>query len=234
VSALYLYGVTRPRELPSRLADHGLFLIEHEGRAAIVSELEAAPVQASRHNLLAHADAVEELHEGGVVLPARFGTVLDDHDAALELLALPDIELLLERHRDNSELTLKGTYEETILAEVSRPLAPLQAAYRRAPTLDAGIALGEAVTAALSDRRARDRETVLRRIDGLVEEIVVSEPLGEYGALDLALLVRRDAVESVDAALNELVAELSPPLHLRLVGPLPPYSFVHLELPITV
>jgi hypothetical protein len=107
VSALYLYGVTRQRELPQQLADRGLFLVEHEGRAAIVSELDAAPVQANRHNLLAHADAVEELHEGGIVLPARFGTLLDDHDAALELLALPDIELLLERHRDNSELTLK-------------------------------------------------------------------------------------------------------------------------------
>ena len=234
MSALYLYGVTRPRELPPRLAERGLFLVEHEGRAAIVSELEDAPVQASRHNLLAHADAVEELHEKGVVLPARFGTLLDDRDAALELLALPDIELLLERHRDNSELTLKGTYEETILAEVSRPLEPLRAAYHRAPTLEAGIALGEAVTEALANRRARDRDIVLERIAPLIADVIVSEPLGEYGALDLGLLVRRDAVESLEATLEELTAELSPPLHLRLVGPLPPYSFVSLELPAAV
>ena len=234
MSALYLYGVTRQRELPQQLADRGLFLVEHEGRAAIVSELDAAPVQANRHNLLAHADAVEELHEGGIVLPARFGTLLDDHDAARELLALPDIELLLERHRNNSELTLKGTYEETILAEVSRPLEPLREAYRRAPTLEAGIALGEAITEALYNRRARDLDIVLQRLEPFVGDVVVSEPLGEYGALDLALLVRRDAVESVDAALEELTKELSPPLHLRLVGPLPPYSFVSLELPAPV
>ncbi|HEY2353807.1 MAG TPA: GvpL/GvpF family gas vesicle protein [Gaiellaceae bacterium] len=234
MSALYLYGVTRPRELPQRLSDRGLFLLAHEERAAIVSELDASPVQPSRHNLLAHADAVEEMHETGVVLPARFGTVLDDEDAARELLALPDIELLLERHRDNSELTLKGTYEETILAEMTRSLEPLRDAYRRAPTLEAGLALGEAVTAALSDRRARDLDTVVRRIEGLAEQIVVSEPLGEYGALDLALLVRRDAVAPLEAALEELTKELSPPLHLRLVGPLPPYSFVSLELPAAV
>lgn len=234
MSALYLYGVTRPRELPPRLADRGIFLAEHDGRAAIVSELDAAPVQATRYNLLAHADVVEELHETGVVLPARFGTVLDDHDAALELLSLPDVELLLERHRDNGELTLKGTYEDSVLAEVSAPLAPLQAAYRRAPTLEAGIALGEAVTQALADRRARDLDRVLGRIDGLVVDVVVSEPLGEYGALDLGLLVRRDAVDALEAALGELTAELSPPLHLRLVGPLPPYSFVSLDLPAAV
>jgi hypothetical protein len=234
VSALYLYGVTRPRELPQRLIDRGLFLVEHEGRAAIVSELDVAPAQPNRHNLLAHADAVEEAHDGGVVLPARFGTVLDDHDAALELLALPDIELLLERHRDTSELTLKGTYEESILAEVTRPLEPLRAAYNRAPTMEAGIALGEAVAEALADRRARDGETVLRRLAPLAEEVLVSEPMGEYGALDFALLVRRDAVAPVEAALEELTAGLSPPLHLRLVGPLPPYSFVSLELPAAV
>jgi hypothetical protein len=207
-----------------------LFLVEHDRRAAIVSDLEEAPVRASRRNLLAHADAVEELHEGGVVLPARFGVVLDDQEAAREFLALPDVEHLLERHRDTSELTLKGTYEESILAEVSRPLAPLQAAYRRAPSLEAGIALGEAVAQALADRRARDCETVLTRLAPLAQDVVVSEPFGEYAALDLALLVRRDAVEALNTALDEVVAELSPPLHLRLVGPLPPYSFVSLEL----
>ncbi|HZS29813.1 MAG TPA: GvpL/GvpF family gas vesicle protein [Gaiellaceae bacterium] len=232
MSALYLYGVTRPRELPARLSERGIFLVESEGRAAIVSELDAAPVQPSRHNLLAHADVVEELHEQSVVLPTRFGTVLDDHAAALELLALPDIEQLLELHRDRSELTLKGTYEESVLEEVSRPLAPLRDAYRQAPTLEGGIALGEAVTEALADRRDRDLARVLERIERHVEDVVVSKPVGEYGALDLALLVRRDAVEALEAALAEATQELSPPLHLRLVGPLPPYSFVSLELPV--
>jgi hypothetical protein len=117
---------------------------------------------------------------------------------------------------------------------VSRPLEPLREAYRRAPTLEAGIALGEAITEALYNRRARDLDIVLQRLEPFVGDVVVSEPLGEYGALDLALLVRRDAVESVDAALEELTKELSPPLHLRLVGPLPPYSFVSLELPAPV
>jgi hypothetical protein len=234
VSALYLYGVTRPRELPARLADQGIFLVAGDSGAAIVSELDASPVQPSRHNLLAHADVVEELHEESVVLPARFGTVLDDHDAALELLALPDVESLLDRHREHSELTLKGTYEESVLADFSGALAPLRDAYRRAPSMDNGLALGEAVTEALAARRARDREQVLARLEPQLADVVVAEPTGEYAAFDLALLVRRDAVEVVEATLEEITAELSPPLHLRVVGPLPPYSFVSLELPAAV
>lgn len=234
MTRLYLYGVTRPRELPARLVADGIFLLESDGRAAIVSELADAPVQPSRRNLLAHADAVEELHEQAIVLPTRFGTVLESRDAAIELLSFPDIERLLERHREHSELTLKGTYEESVLQEVSRPLAPLQEAYRREPSMERGIALGEAVTQALEDRRARDLDRVLAGIRPYVEDAVVSKPVGEYGALDVAVLIRRDAVEQLEAGLEEATAELSPPLHLRVVGPLPPYSFVSLEMPVAV
>ena len=59
----------------------------------------------------------------------------------------------------------------------------------------------------------------------------MTEPAGELGAFDLALLVERDRVEPVEARLEELGARLSPPLHFKLVGPLPPYSFVRLGLP---
>ena len=38
-------------------------------------------------------------------------------------------------------------------------------------------------------------------------------------------------MEPIAARLEELAARLSPPLHFKLVGPLPPYSFVHLTSP---
>jgi len=77
VSRLYLYGITRSREVPERLADQGIFLVEGEERAAVVSALDEGPVEATRRNLLAHADVVEQLHEEAVVLPARFGYMLE-------------------------------------------------------------------------------------------------------------------------------------------------------------
>jgi hypothetical protein len=100
--------------------------------------------------------------------------------------------------------------------------------------MENGVALGEAVTEALSDRRARDTERVLARLRPLVEDAVVSEPAGQLAALDLGLLVRRNAADAVADALEEVSAKLSPPLHLRLVGPLPPYSFVTVDLPAPV
>ena len=231
MSRFYLYGITRPRELPQRLADQGISLVEAEGRAVVVSELEEGPVEATRRNLLAHADVVEQLHEDAVVLPARFGYLLESREEALELLALPEIEQLLERHRTTCELTLKGTYDESVLAEVGAELQPLRDAYRAAPSVEAGIALGEAVGQGLVERRARDESAVLEALGRLALDVVVAEPAGELAAFDLALLVERDGVQPIEAKVEELSARLSPPLRFKLVGPLPPYSFVRLALP---
>jgi len=231
VSKLYLYGITRPREVPERLREQKVFLVEGDERAAVVSELEEGPVEATRRNLLAHADVVEQLHEDGVVLPARFGYVLESQEGALELVALPEIEHLLELHEGTCELTLRGKYEESVLAEVGAGLQPLRDAYRVSPSVDAGIALGEAVGEALAARRAYDQSLVLDALGPLALDVVVGDPASELAAFDLALLVERGAVESVEKQVEELVSRLSPPLHFRLVGPLPPYSFVRLAMP---
>jgi len=235
VSRLYLYGITRPREVPQRLADQGVFLVDSEHRSVVVSELgqvdNGGPVEATRRNLLAHADVVEQLHQDAVVLPARFGYVLESHEEALELLELPEIEQLLDRHERTCELTLRGRYEESVLAEVGAGLQPLRDAYRAEPSVEVGIALGEAVGERLAARRARDQSLVLDELRPLVLDIAVGEPAGEFAVFDLALLVERGRVERIEARLEELAARLSPPIHFKLVGPLPPYSFVRLGMP---
>jgi hypothetical protein len=232
VTKLYLYGVTRPREMSERLAEQGVFLVSADRCAAIVSELqEDLPVEATRRNLLAHADVVEQLHEESVVLPARFGHVLESREEALDLLALPEIEEALERHERTCELTLKGKYEESVIAEIGDGLKSLRMAYRMEPSVEAGIALGEAVGQGLAERRDRDASIVLEGLGPLVLDAVVSEPAGELAAFDFALLVERDRAEAIGELLEELAARLSPPLHFKLVGPLPPYSFVRLAIP---
>jgi len=144
---------------------------------------------------------------------------------------MPEIEQLLDRHERTCELTLKGTYEESVLADVGAALAPLREQYRAEPSVDAGIALGEAVGEALVQRCARDQAQVLDELRPLVLEVLTSEATGEFAALNLALLVDREGVEAVETQLGRLSARMSPPLHFKLVGPLPPYSFVRLAMP---
>ena len=71
---------------------------------------------------------------------------------------------------------------------------------------------------------------MLAALDPHVVGVRTGEPRGEYGAFTLSLLVTRDAVKTIEDELELLAQRLSPPLRFELVGPLPPYSFVELEL----
>jgi gas vesicle protein GvpL/GvpF len=232
VTELYLYGITRPRRLPKRLSDKGIRLVRLGGLAAIVSPVDASPVEASRRNLLAHADVVEELHAGGTVLPARFGIVLSGREELCnDVLGAgrDELERMLEAHRDTAELSVKASYDESVLAEVAGGLDRLRDSYARSPTLENGMALGEAVAEALAHRRDRDADLILGTLRPLALDVRLAEPVGAHGLVNLAFLVERETVETFSARLDELGARLSPPARFKLIGPLPPYSFVDLE-----
>lgn len=229
MSELYLYGITRPRPLPGRLAELGIELVVAGDRAAIVSAIDASPVEPTRRNVLAHADVVESLHETGVVLPARFGTVFPDREGLVDLLSLAEIGALLDRLAGSCELRVKASYDESVLAELAPAVLGLRDEYRRAPTFEHGLALGEAVAEALSGRRSRDADRIVATVRPFASTMFVGDPVGEFAAVDLSLLVERGRVEEVARALDGLGREVTPPLRIALVGPLPPYSFVDLR-----
>ena len=234
---LCVYGVVGETRLPKRLADRGLRLVPSGTVAALVAELPASPVTATRRNLLEHADIVEDAFGWTTILPMRFGVVLADEEAVREVLLDANAELLeslLERHGSTAELTLKATYEEdAVLADVvasSPRVARLRRRYRDAPSMEAGLNLGETVAAELGARRDRDASRVLDALAPLALDVRAGEVSLENGVVNLAFLVERDRVDDIEAELEKLSAELSPPVHFKLVGPLPPYSFVDVPL----
>jgi hypothetical protein len=167
----------------------------------------------------------------------RFGVVLPGEAAVREAVLEPSRDLLAEllaRHSSTAELSLKAAYdEEAVLAELvaaSPRLARLRERYRERASMERGMALGEETAAHLSARRDRDADRILRTIEPLVLEVRVGEAALEGGVLNLALLVERARVAEVEEWLEALGRELSPPLRFKLVGPLPPYSFVDVPL----
>src|SRR5438105_7812319 len=96
--------------------------------------------------------------------------------------------------------------------------------------MERGMALGEVTAAHLAARRDHDAERIIGTLEPLAVEIRVGEVGLEGGVVSLALLVERDRVEQVEEWLESLSRDLSPPIHFKLVGPLPPYSFVDVPL----
>ena len=236
---VYVYGVMPASERAS-VPDAGVAgaqvrTVEHGGLAAIVSDLDDGSLVAARE-VRAHWRVVEAVAAVATVLPVRFATVLaGDGDVVNELLA-PQAErltALLASLAGRVQLAVKGEYDEdALLREVVRDTPSVKALRERVQGLPeaAGyydrIRLGELVAAEVGRRRERDQQTALAALSPHAEAAKANEIRTKDGAFDLAFLVARDRVDAFGTPVRELAEALGERVHLRYVGPLPPYSFV--------
>ena len=239
-SGLCVYGIVGIRTVPAITAagieGRSVRAIESAPLAALVSDAPPGLVKASRRNLMAHSDVLQEAVAEGCVLPMRFGVVMPDEEAVREELLRDNEEELLAQlsaFRDLVELDLKIVCPQevllrTILAE--RPeLAALSVRLRgRSPdaTYYERIRLGELVSKAAAEKRDELLRLVVDRVGRLAVETDAGEPVHDQMLVNVALLVHRARITDVDEAVQRVNDELGPGLRLRYVGPLPPYRFV--------
>jgi hypothetical protein len=242
--ATYVYGVVRDGALSSADGVDGLGgaptrAVAAPGVAAIVSSVDETPVQATRSNLTAHNDVVEAVAAGATVLPMRFGFVMrDDNAVARDLLRSRRDEFLSELARFDShvELALTVYYDEdALLQEVVRgepAIARMRDATQRL-TAEAGyyqrIRLGEMVFDAVARKRRHEADTIRSELERVASAADSSEgDLPDRVLFKSAFLVERGRVPEFEAAVEELAEREAERLQFKLVGPVPPYSFVKL------
>jgi hypothetical protein len=64
------------------------------------------------------------------------------------------------------------------------------------------------------------------QLSGIAERMVLGDVTGQNQVLNAALLVQRTARARTDEGIARLSRTLPDRLHLRYIGPQPPYSFV--------
>ena len=177
----YVYAIiacAEPREFLARgIGERGdaVHLVNYRQIGAIVSSSPNIEYENSRRNMMAHTLVLEEIMKEFDLLPVRFGTIAPNADTIKErLLAARYQELteLLEQMRDRMELGLKAFwYDGAAIAEVVRDDATIRrmrdalTGRSTTETYYERIRLGEEVENALVQKRARDEETILDRID---------------------------------------------------------------------
>ena len=130
------------------------------------------------------------------------------------------------------QLTVKGTYEQEVLlrgvVERSPAIARLRAQVDQLPEAASyakRIQLGELVSAEVERERERDGASVTDRLEPLAVATRREAASGVDGAVNSAFLVERDRVAVFEAAVAELRQEVAGRMQLRVIGPLPAYSF---------
>lgn len=235
----YVYGVvadSHPLDLAQApavgAAEEGTRVLTAAGLAAVVS---TAPeeLRAKRRYLLAHQRVLDLLGEQGTVLPMRFGTVAPDDEAVAERLhhEAGHYASLLEHLHGRVELNVKAEHhEEAVLREVLRHRSDLAArneelCARGGGTLQERMGFGEAMAQAVEEQRRSDTERVVEALAGHARQWHRGPSTGT-AFCNLSLLVDRERVPEVQAAVADLQESLSELMELRLNGPLVPYSFV--------
>jgi hypothetical protein len=241
MSAQYVYAIARPAQREPEFGASGLGgkveLVGGGSVAALVSAVDDVPILATRKNLAAHADVLEEAFAQMTVLPLRFGTVLPDRKAVETELLQPRADVfdrLLTELEGLVELTLKGYYDEqVVLGEIVASSAPIRRLRKRVKNGEGGhldaVRLGELVAGELETRRARDTAQIVERLSPLARDTKLASVPVDRGVVNAAFLVDRNRIEEFDREADSVARDYDRRISFKYVGPLPPYSFVSVE-----
>ena len=239
--ALYVYGIVEAGcRLPAKrgIADAPLRLLEGDGSAALVSEIDADQVRLGREAVLRHARVLEQALERGPVLPMRFGVVMSGPEEVQSRLLDQHAEELRAQLIDFAgkvEIRIRAIYdEESLMHDVVRgnpDIASLRNAIR-AESEDATyyerIRLGELVGAAVERRRERDAEAIVDALAAAALAVEVSELTHERVVIQASFLVERDHLAKFDQLVDDIAGAYGGGIRFKYTGPLPPHSFVEL------
>jgi len=188
-----------------------------------------------------HWQILEAIAATDVVVPVQFGTAMADDDAVVAEFLAPrheDLVAQLEAFEGKVQLTVKGTYDETALMRSVVDGSPAVASLRaqvRGMSEAAGhfkrIQLGELVAAEVEQVRERDAAWLHEQLDALAVASSREAATGLQGAVNAAFLVERKRVAEFGRAVDAAAERLDGRIELRLLGPLPPYSFVNHGVP---
>jgi Gas vesicle synthesis protein GvpL/GvpF len=239
VTAVYVYGIARAEDetevqAPGVGAEQGVRRVVHGDLAALVSNVDPGPLVAAR-GVRAHWRVLEEAASKATVLPARFGTVMEDEDALVDGFLAPRHDHLVAQLAELAgkvQLSVKAFYDEDRLmrgvVQGSPAVAQLRQRVRGRPqaaTYYDRIELGELVATEVERARERDSALVFDRLEPLAVAARREPPGAPDAAVNAAFLVERSRVDEFSEAVAHLADEVEGRMRLRYVGPLPPYSF---------
>ncbi|WEH38171.1 GvpL/GvpF family gas vesicle protein [Streptomyces sp. NBC_01218] len=232
---VYVYGVVRhTTAVPIGLSGVGTppARLTSIGRGAVRAVVSEAParLRARRRDLMAHQELLVRLSEVDSVLPMRFGMVATGEQTVLQQLATTEKACLeaLEHLAGRVEINVKAFPAQDALASVlaqEPQVRRLRQDARRAPGYESSVRLGEAVAKALARRAAEAGEEILAELTPM-SHAVSRGPEVHDCALNVSFLVDRARQEEFRMSARRLADARPDHVDLRIVGPLPCYSFV--------
>ncbi len=245
----YLYCLIRSPE-PRTFTNKGIGergdavnTIHHRNLACVISDSPTIEYDSSRRNMMAHTLVLEEAMKEFTILPVRFGTVAPSADKVRDQLLIgryDELDRLLLEMENLHELGLKAFwFEEVVFNEILsenpsiRKLRDSLMGKTAEETYFERIRLGEMIGKAMDHKREQDCEHILSQLQPLVDRTVLNKTITDRMIVNAAFLVKSSAEPDMDAALQQLDAEMGKRVMFKYVGPVPPYNFVNIIFHVT-
>lgn len=236
--AVYVYSITS-KDHPARLdgltpvggSDQPLRTVTSADLSAVVSE-SPEDLRPRRKDVLAHQAVQERLMADGAVLPLRFGFTAPDDDAVRAVLEDRAVEYQekLKNLEGCAEYHLKVSWDEDSL--LRRILDENDEARRLNEQIRGGTAspdmplmLGELIANEAEARQQALGAGIVEALRPFVRDDAATAPAGQ-DFLSVSFLVDDSKEEMFLATQLSLANQVGEECDFRLLGPLPPYSFV--------
>lgn len=220
-----------------------VYTLAHGDLVAIVSQSIHADYQGltrqeALHYLTAHQGVVEAALQQGPLLPVKFGTVLPDAASITRLLeqGADLLRAALARFAQQMQFEIVVLWDlAQVFAEIGseEPIARLKDQAAALPPIQAQavrIAVGQAVKEALDQRRDVLATALLTSLREIAHSVVVNPVLDDSMVANIGVLVDEPGYDALVERLDLHDLQFAGRLHLRCVGPLPPYSFATVEV----
>jgi hypothetical protein len=235
---VYVYAITTASH-PLRLdglkgvgeGSSEMRVVRSDSLCAVVSDT-PEDLSVGRRDVQAHHEVQERLWADGTTLPLGFGFVAQDEDAVRAVLEAraEEFSLRIDELTGRVEFNLKGVQDEdalmrAILEENERARELNEATREAGGTYDDRLALGELVAQEVQSREEALAEEVLAELRPLALSEQIAPPSQQY-FVSASFLVDEERTKEFAQAGQELAERYGEQgAEVRLLGPLPPYSF---------
>ncbi|MBI4671550.1 MAG: GvpL/GvpF family gas vesicle protein [Chloroflexi bacterium] len=225
--------------------DPHVYTIPYRDLAAVVSDRRRVNYQTLKRreilrDLSIHQKTIEKVMQHWGVLPMKFGTLLPDGSAVIELLRkgyAPCSEKLAAL-KGRIEMEVVATWDlKSMFAEIAdeEPIAQRKralAAGAQTATVEDRVEIGRLVKAALDARREKYRAQLLNALAPTAEDVNTNPLLTDEMVFNAAFLVDRRGLQILEKAVWEQDRQFDGKLNFKMIGPLPAYSFatIHAQL----
>jgi hypothetical protein len=240
----YIYGIIEepePRTFDfTGVEGGGVYAINNQELAAVVSDIELQEIDPTRRNVQAHTLVQDELLKKYTLLPMAFGMIANGEDEVRILLKNNHRALLSELRRLTGmiEVELKVFWDqEAMIKELqgeSQSLSLLKSKIQGASSaIEAQnmlIEAGRMVERIVLDWKSKCVETVYTVLKGLSLDVRLNKPLGIQNILNASFLINKDSESQFREEIYRIDAQYQGRINFKYIGPLPPYNFVNLKL----